>query len=173
MKRFSLHTPNVQAPGWDVVLILDNLRSAHNVGNIFRIAEALQCRIIACGCTPFPPHPVLAKTAMEADKTVPFATANSASEAIKSLRERNFKCILALEHNSQSVDVADYGTFEMPLALVLGNEAKGVSREALELCDGVVELPMLGKKASINVGNAAAAALYIMYSAYKKQVNIA
>ena len=164
MKNFSHHIPNKQAAGWNVVLILDNLRSAHNVGNIFRIAEALNCRIIACGYTPFPPHPVLAKTAMECDKTVPFTTADSAAEAIKSLRKEDYKCILALEHNSESVEVADYGNFDMPLALVLGNEAKGVSGEALALCDGIVELPMLGAKASVNVGNAAAAALYIIYS---------
>ena len=68
------------------------------------------------------------------------------------------------------MEVADYGSFDMPLALVLGNEAKGVSGEALALCDGVVELPMLGAKASVNVGNAAAAALYIIYSVYKRQI---
>lgn len=169
MKRFSQHTPNEQAAGWDVVLILDNLRSAHNVGNIFRIAEALHAKVIACGYTPCPPHPVLAKTAMECDKTVPCITAESAAEAIKSLRKENYKCILALEHNSESVEISEYSNWDMPLALVLGNEAKGVSAEALALCDGVVDLPMLGEKASINVGNAAAAALYIIYTLYKKQ----
>ena len=170
MKKFSQHTPNTKAPGWNVVLILDNLRSAHNVGNVFRIAEALQAEIIACGYTPFPPHPVLAKTAMECDKTVPCTTAVSAAEAIKSLRKKDYKCILALEHNSESVEISDYPALDMPLALVLGNEANGVSPEALALCDGVVELPMLGKKASVNVGNAAAAALYIIYTLYKGRI---
>ena len=169
MKKFSQHIPNSVVPGWNVVLILDNLRSAHNVGNVFRIAEALQARIIACGYTPCPPHPVLAKTAMECDKTVPCTTAVSAAEAIKSLRKENYKCILALEHNTESVEIGEYSALDMPMALVLGNEAKGVSAEALALCDGVVELPMLGEKASINVGNAAAAALYILYIMYKKQ----
>ena len=74
-----------------------------------------------------------------------------------------------MEHNSESVEISEYSNWDMPLALVLGNEAKGVSAEALALCDGVVDLPMLGEKASINVGNAAAAALYIIYTLYKKQ----
>ena len=170
MKRFSENVRSERASGWDVTLVLDNLRSAHNVGNIFRIAEALQAKVIACGCTPFPPHPVLAKTAMECDKTVPFTTEVSAADAIKSLRKTNCKCILALEHNSESVEIAAFAPLAMPLALVLGNEAKGVSPEALALCDAAVDLPMLGEKASVNVGNAAAAALYILYARYKQQL---
>lgn len=151
-----------------MTLVLDNLRSAHNVGNIFRIAEALNCRIIACGYTPCPPHPVLAKTAMDCDKLVPCRSVASAVEAIEQLRMEGCQTILALEHNSESVEVWDIESCSMPAALVLGNEALGVSAEVLKLCDGAADLPMLGEKASINVGNAAAAALYAMYAKYKK-----
>lgn len=171
MKRFSRNIVSSAPYNWDLTLILDNLRSAHNVGNIFRIAEALHGRIIACGCTPMPPHPVLAKTAMECDTLVQCSSAVSAPEAIRSIRAQGCRQVLALEHNADSCEVWDYPQIVMPLALVLGNEAHGVSPEALELCDGVVDLPMLGEKASINVGNAAAAALYAIYAKYKQQLS--
>ncbi|MBE6368244.1 MAG: RNA methyltransferase [Lentisphaerae bacterium] len=172
VKKFSSHIRSAQLPDWDVTLILDNLRSAHNAGNVFRIAEALQLKIIACGYTPAPPHPVLAKTAMECDKLVPCTTAVSAAEAISQLRKNGCRQILALEHMPGSREVWDLEELPMPLALVLGNEAHGVSPEALALCDQTVELPMLGEKASINVGNAAAAALYAMYAKYKQQLSL-
>jgi tRNA G18 (ribose-2'-O)-methylase SpoU len=160
VKRFSENIPSSAPAGWDLVLILDNLRSAHNVGNILRIAEALQLKVIACGYTPAAPHPVLAKTAMECDVLVDCRSADSAAEAIKLVRSEGCKLVLALEHNEQSSEVWSYPEFVMPMALVLGNEAKGVSAEALELCDACVDLAMLGEKASINVGNAAAAIVY-------------
>ncbi len=169
MKNFSENIQSAALANWDVTLILDNLRSAHNVGNIFRIAEALKVRIIGCGCTPMPPHPVLAKTAMDCDMLVESSIAVSAVEAIKMLRSRSNCQILALEHNSSSVEVWEYSPYRMPLALILGNEAYGVSPEALALCDGAVDLAMLGKKASVNVGNAAAAALYMIYAKCKMQ----
>ena len=171
MKRFSINTVSSALPDWDLTLILDNLRSAHNVGNILRIAEALRVRIIACGYTPTPPHPLLAKTAMECDTLVECQSAVSAAEAIKLVRSQGVKQLLALEHNADSCEVWSYPEFVMPMALVLGNEAKGVSPEALALCDAAVDLPMLGEKASINVGNAAAAALYAIYAKYREQLS--
>ena len=116
-----------------------------------------------------PPHPVLAKTAMDCDMLVESSIAVSAVEAIKMLRSRSNCQILALEHNNSSVEVWEYSPYRMPLALILGNEAYGVSPEALALCDGAVDLAMLGKKASVNVGNAAAAALYMIYAKCKMQ----
>ena len=172
MKRFSENIPSSAPAGWDLVLILDNLRSAHNVGNILRIAEALQLKVIACGYTPAAPHPVLAKTAMECDVLVDCRIADSAAEAIKLVRSEGCKLVLALEHNERSSEVWSYPEFVMPMALVLGNEAKGVSVEALELCDACVDLAMLGEKASINVGNAAAAALYAILARYRQQLDI-
>lgn len=168
MPGFSINVPSAAVSGWEMTLVLDNLRSAHNVGNIFRIAEALNCRIIACGYTPCPPHPVLAKTAMECDKLVPCSSADSAADAIRQLRTEGCRTVWALEHNAESVEIWDMDHCVMPAALVLGNEASGVSVEALALCDAVVDLPMLGNKASINVGNAAAAALYALYAKYKQ-----
>lgn len=140
-------------------LILDRLRSAHNTGNIFRIAEALGAEIVACGYTPAPPHPKLAKTAMGTDLTVPCRTMPDAASAIHMLRSEGYRMILAAEPGPESV-FAWEKNYEFPLAVVFGNEALGVSPEALAEVDGLIGLPMLGQKASINVGNAAAAILY-------------
>ena len=140
-------------------LILDRLRSAHNTGNIFRIAEALGAEIVACGYTPAPPHPKLAKTAMGTDLTVPCRVMPDAASAIRMLRAEGYRMILAAEPGPESV-FAWEKNYEFPLAVVFGNEALGVSPEALAEVDGLIGLPMLGQKASINVGNAAAAILY-------------
>ena len=140
----------------DFVLILDRLRSAHNTGNIFRIAEALGAGVVPCGYTPYPPHPKLEKTAMGTDLTVPWLHFDTSLEAVEFFRAAGYS-ILAAEPGGQEAWEMDY-TF--PLALVLGNEALGVSEETLAAADRVVSLPMLGSKASINVGNAAAAITY-------------
>ena len=172
MKRFSENVPSERYPDWRVTLVLDNLRSAHNVGNILRIAEALQLEVIACGYTPCPPHPVVAKTAMDCDKLVPCRSFGDTLEALATLRREGCQMILALEHNQSSSEVWSLEQVTMPLALVLGNEALGISPQILAQCDRTVDLPMLGSKASINVGNAAAAALYAIYAKYKEQLKI-
>ena len=154
---------------WAVTLVLDNLRSAYNVGNIFRLAEALQCEVIACGATPAPPHPVLAKTAMGTDRMVRCRVAPDALEAIALLRGEGCRQVLAAECTPESVEAWQYDDDRMPLALVLGNEAHGIAPEVLAACDGAVSLPMFGGKSSINVGNAAAAILYAMEAKFRRK----
>lgn len=139
-----------------LVLVLDRLRSAHNTGNIFRIAEALGAGIAACGYTPCPPHPKLEKTAMGTDKSVPCRHFETSEAAVDTLHEAGFT-VLAAEPGGVEAWEAD---FKFPLAIIFGNEALGVSEAALAKVDGIVSLPMNGSKASINVGNAAAAILY-------------
>ena len=141
----------------EISLVLDRLRSAHNVGNIFRIAEAIRAKeVICCGYTPCPPHPKLAKTAMETDKMVPCRWCRSSLEAIRQLRAEGVRQILAAEWNENSVPVWRQ-KYQFPLAIVLGNEALGVSEDTLAEVDGCIGIPMFGEKSSINVGNAAAA----------------
>ena len=164
MPGFSINVPSAAVSGWEMTLVLDNLRSAHNVGNIFRIAEALgAAEIIACGYTPAPPHPRLEKTAMGSDKMVPCRCFASSLEAVKVLRQEGVKEILAAEPLPGSVP-AWKREYNFPLAVIFGNEALGVHPETLEVVDGLVSLPMHGEKASINVGNAAAAILYAIES---------
>ena len=140
----------------ELVLVLDRLRSAYNTGNIFRIAEALGAGIVCCGYTPCPPHPKLAKTAMGADGMVPCRHAESAAEAVSALHDAGYTVLAAEPGGPEAWEVA----VPFPLAVIFGNEALGVSEAALAAADGIVSLPMRGGKASINVGNAAAAILY-------------
>ncbi len=142
-----------------ITLVLDCLRSAHNTGNIFRIAEAVgACEVLCCGYTPCPPHPKLAKPAMGTDRIVPFRWFKTSREAAETLRREGFAQILAAEWNASSVP-AWRMTYRFPLALILGNEALGVHPDTLQIADGCVGLPMFGQKSSVNVGNAAAAIL--------------
>lgn len=142
------------------VIVLDRLRSAHNTGNIFRIAEAVgAAEIVACGYTPAPPHPKLEKTAMGADRLVPCRTFPTSLEAVNQLRQEGFRQILAVESEPGAPAAWDF-PFQFPLALVFGNEALGIDPETVRACDGVVSLPMFGQKSSINVGNCAAVVMY-------------
>ena len=151
-----------------LTIVLDRLRSAHNTGNIFRLADAVGAdEIIACGYTPAPPHPKLEKTAMGADKMVKCRTFPSSLEAVKALKEEGAAQVLAVETAENGV-FAWEKEYKFPLALVFGNEALGIEEETLKECDGVIDLPMFGNKESINVGNCAAAVLYAIIAKTKK-----
>jgi 23S rRNA (guanosine2251-2'-O)-methyltransferase len=142
-----------------VVLVLDRLRSAHNVGNIFRVAEATRVtKIIACGYTPSPPHPKLAKTARGCDEIVPCEEAADAASAILALKADGYK-VYAVETAEEAQMYWDC-PLQFPAALVLGNEALGIAPDALALCDALIALPARGQKNSINVGNCAAVVLF-------------
>ena len=155
-----------------IAIVLDRLRSAHNTGNIFRIAEAVgAAEIIACGYTPAPPHPKLAKTAMGADAMVPCRVMADSATAVRTLRAEGYRMILAAEPMPGSRFAWEM-KYEFPLAVIFGNEALGVAPETLELVDGLVSLPVFGEKASINVGNAAAAILYAIVAVTRYGVKV-
>ncbi len=142
-----------------IVLILDKLRSAYNTGNIFRLAEATRVqKILACGYTPAPPHEKLAKTARGCELSIPCEVFPDAASAIRSLKPQGY-CIYGIE---TAANAEYYWRTELrfPAALVLGNEALGISEEALLLCDHFISLPALGAKNSINVGNCTAVVLF-------------
>ena len=142
-----------------VVLILDNLRSAFNVGNILRLADAVRAReVLACGYTAAPPHPKLAKTARGCDRTVTVRRFPDAAAALRECRDRGFR-IYGVE-TVEGARIYWETRFVFPAALIFGNEALGISPEALALCDASVSLPALGIKNSINVANCAAAVMF-------------
>ena len=145
-----------------LVIVLDRLRSAHNVGNIFRLADALDAEIVGCGATPLPPHPKVERTAMGTEKSVPCRSVPEAAEAVRMLRREGVKTVLAAEPGGGSEREAWNCDCEFPLAVIFGNEALGVHPEAVKMADGLVSLPMLGRGSSINVSNAAAAILYAL-----------
>lgn len=139
--------------------VLDHIRSAHNVGSMFRTADgAALSELLLCGYTPTPPHRHLAKTALGAVDVVPWRHCASLPEAIASVRERGAQ-VLAVELTQQSVPLYQY-ELEFPVALVMGNEVDGLSAAAMDTCDAVVHLPMYGLKNSLNVSVAFGIAVY-------------
>ncbi|MCB5287705.1 MAG: RNA methyltransferase [Candidatus Cloacimonetes bacterium] len=142
-----------------ITVIADNLRSVFNVGSLFRIAECLSLgKLILCGISPTPQHPNMAKTALGTCERVAYSYCESSLDAVLELKRAGHK-IYALEtaEPSQSVYKAE---FDLPLALVVGNEALGIDPQVLSHCDEIVYLPVLGWKNSLNVSVAASVALY-------------
>jgi 23S rRNA (guanosine2251-2'-O)-methyltransferase len=131
-------------------IILDNLRSAFNVGAIFRTCDALRVSgLFLCGCTAFPPHVKLEKTSLGTIDYVPWKRFETALEAVRYLRKKNIS-VWAAETTSRSKPFYRMD-FPSPLGLVFGNEALGVSRDVLEICDEIIEIPLYGFKNSLNV----------------------
>lgn len=139
-----------------VVVVLDNIRSMHNVGSVFRTADAFLLKAIyLCGYTPQPPHRDIHKTALGATETVEWKYFGKAVEALKELKDEGFH-LFAVEQVDASVPLQQFDSFQFPrLAVVFGNEVSGVAEEALHLCDGCIEIPQLGMKHSLNISVAA------------------
>jgi len=141
------------------VVILDNLRSAWNVGSVFRTSAALKYDHIAlCGVTITPPSKKLKDTSRGMEDVVPWSSYLTTSEAVEYYKSRDYK-VIALESNSNAKSIQDWVVDEK-VAWVLGNEANGVAPSILSLCDDALELPMLSEQTGINVSCAFAAAAY-------------
>jgi len=146
-------------PRHPIHLVLDNLRSAFNVGSIFRTGDTARIASIStCGYTAHPPHPKLEKTALGTIDCVPSTHFTTTESAILALQEHGVS-VHALETTSASSTYTDL-SFPKPIGLVLGNEALGISREVLEACDGLIQIPTFGFKNSLNVASAAAVVMF-------------
>jgi len=144
-----------------VIVVLDNIRSMHNVGSVFRTADAFLLQgICLCGYTPQPPHRDIHKTALGATETVDWWYFDSAAGAVRSLKEAGYS-VFAVEQTVGSVPLPEFAARHSgPLAVVFGNEVSGVGEEALALCDGSVEIPQWGMKHSLNISIAAGIVLW-------------
>jgi len=148
-----------QLPRRPIRLVLDNLRSAFNVGSIFRLADAARIdQVLTCGYTPSPPHHKLEQAALGATGSVPWQHCATTLAAVERLKQEGVR-IVALETAEGAVPYHRFRP-DFPLALVLGNEALGVSQPVLQACDAVVSIPVFGLKNSVNVAAAAAIVLY-------------
>lgn len=131
-------------------MICDNIRSLENVGSIFRTSDALGVsKIFLCGITGKPPHNKISKTALGAEETIPFEYYKQTSRLIDKLKKEKIQ-IVALEQDKRSIPHSKFVP-HFPVALLVGNEVKGVSKAILKKCDKIIELPMKGKKESLNV----------------------
>jgi len=132
------------------VFVLDNIRSLSNVGSVFRTADALGAEgIYLCGFTGQPPHREIEKTALGATESVNWTHFESLPDCLMELKNKGFQ-LVALEQTTGSTALQDFIPTG-PLAIVLGNEITGVSDQALEMVDAVVEIPQFGMKHSLNV----------------------
>jgi len=135
-----------------VYIILDNVMDTYNVGSIFRLADAVAAeKIILCGETETPPHTRIKKASINTTEWVEWEYAKTTKEAIKNLKLKikNLR-IISIEQDKKSVSYnkADYN---LPIALVVGHESTGVSKEVLKISDQIVEIPMWGVNKSLNV----------------------
>ena len=148
-----------------VVLVLDNVRSMHNVGSAFRTADAFALeRIILCGITGIPPHREIEKTALGATQSVAWEHAISTAEAVQQLREDNYR-ILAIEQAKGSIPLQQFEpAYPEKYALVFGNEVHGVSDDVMQLADGCIEIPQSGTKHSLNIAVSIGVVLWEFYA---------
>lgn len=144
-----------------IVLILHNIRSVFNVGSIFRTADAFGVKkIFLTGYTPDPAQ----KTALGAEKYVEWEKVKSIQRLIKKLKEEKF-FIISLEQTKKSIKIQKFSKGKIKkFALILGNEVKGIPKSIRDHSDAVVEIPMHGKKESLNVSVAVGIALYVLSS---------
>lgn len=135
-----------------IYIILDNVLDTYNIGSIFRLADAVAAeKVILCRGSETPPNHRITKASINTTEWVKWEYASTAVEAIKSLQSKVKSLqIVAVEQNEKSVEY-DQFDYKFPIALVVGHESDGVSKEVLELCDGIVELPMFGVNVSLNV----------------------
>ena len=143
-----------------VIVVLENIRSAYNVGSIFRTSDAFLLQsIYICGYTAYPPHKEIKKTALGAEESVEWKYVKNIEEAIKEIRLEGFT-VYAVEQAESSWKLGSFTTDDEKLAVIFGNEVTGVEQNTIALCDGVIEIPQLGMKHSLNVATAAGVVLW-------------
>ena len=144
-----------------IIIVLENIRSAYNVGSVFRTADAFLAEgIYIIGYSAKPPHKEIKKTALGAEETVDWKYFKTTTEAMEELRSKKYN-VFAVEQaeNSKPLQQVDFKEGEK-IAVVFGNEVTGVEQSSILLCDGCIEIPQLGMKHSLNIATAAGVVLW-------------
>jgi tRNA G18 (ribose-2'-O)-methylase SpoU len=142
-----------------VIAVLENVRSAYNVGSVFRTADAFLIEAVyLCGYTAFPPHKEIRKTALGAEETVQWKHFKNPMDAIAELRAQGY-AIYAVEQAQGSIKLHQFEAGEK-IAVVFGNEVTGVEQSTIAQTDGCIEIPQLGMKHSLNIATAAGIVLW-------------
>jgi 23S rRNA (guanosine2251-2'-O)-methyltransferase len=141
-----------QASKTPIIIVLDDVRSLHNIGSVFRTADAFLIeKIYLCGITATPPNKEIHKTALGATDTVAWEYSKDVLEVIYLLKTDGVR-VLAIEQVENALMLQDFEPdTDTKYALIFGNEVKGVAQEAVSMCDGVIEIPQLGTKHSLNI----------------------
>lgn len=146
-----------------LIVILDDVRSMYNVGSVFRTSDAFRVEsIFLCGITGCPPHAEIHKTALGAEDSVDWEYFEKTEDAVKVAREKGYK-IFSVEQAEGSIKLdAEFNGLDGSIAIILGNEVKGVKQEVVDMSDGCIEIPQYGTKHSLNVASAAAIVIYCL-----------
>ena len=144
----------------EIIVVLDNIRSMHNIGSIFRTCDAIgSSSIFLCGICGQPPNKEIHKTALGSTKSVNWKYFESIKEALINLRKKNYT-IIAVEQTEKSVSLNNFRSNNKKIALIFGNEVKGVSKECIQSSDQIIEINQYGIKKSMNVAVAAGIVLW-------------
>lgn len=147
-----------------LILVLDDIRSLHNIGSVFRTADAFLIeKIILCGITATPPNKEIHKTALGATETVAWEHHENVLEVIENLKKDNV-LTLAIEQVESAVFLQDFKVEKnQKYALIFGNEVYGVAQEAVAICNGCIEIPQLGTKHSLNISVSAGIVVWDLF----------
>lgn len=151
-----------------IVVVLDNVRSMHNIGSVFRTSDGFAIEgIYLCGITARPPHREIEKTALGATQSIDWIYSQDITETIKTLKDKGYT-IIAIEQADDSMMLHDFKpTNSVKYALIFGNEVNGVSTEAMQLIDRCIEIPQFGTKHSFNIVVSAGIVLWDFFAKLK------
>ncbi len=151
-----------------IIIVLDNVRSLHNVGSVFRTADAFLVEAVyLCGITGCPPNKEIQKTALGATESVSWKHYPSALDAVMELKAANYR-LVAIEQAEHSVLLDEFvPKTKEKIAIVFGNEVKGVEQAVVSACDGVIEIPQLGTKHSLNISVSAGIVIWDLFCKLK------
>lgn len=152
-----------------IIIVLDDIRSLHNIGSVFRTSDAfLVEKIYLCGITAVPPNKEIHKTALGATETVAWEYEKDVLSVIEKLKKENIS-VFAIEQVENAIFLNDFKIEkDKKYALVFGNEVFGVNQKAIELCDGSIEIPQLGTKHSLNISVSTGIVIWDLFQKLKK-----
>lgn len=146
-----------------LIIILDNVRSLNNIGSVFRTADAYRVeKIYLCGITAQPPHKDIRKTALGATETVEWEYRENTIDVVQELNEQGV-ITCAIEQAEQSVNLHEFQPTGFKIAVVMGNEVKGVQQEVVNACKKVIELEQYGTKHSLNISVCTGIVIYDLF----------
>lgn len=150
-----------------ITVVLDNIRSLNNIGSVFRTSDAFLIeKIYLCGITAKPPHREIQKTALGATESVNWEHVEDVLEVVNLLQKNNTK-VYAIEQTENAIMLDNFKVENEKIAVVFGNEVKGVQQEVINQCNGVIEIPQLGTKHSLNISVSCGIVLWDLFKKIK------
>ena len=147
-----------------LVVVLDHVRSLYNVGSVFRTADAFRLTgVCLCGITARPPHPEIHKTALGAEDSVDWRYFERTEDCVAWLKSEGYQVWAVEQCEGSTLLSSEFTVQSSQLAVVLGNEVKGVQQEVVDMCDGCLEIPQFGTKHSMNVSVTAGIVIWELF----------